>query len=101
MNTEPAWTVGSITAAVSALVGLLVAFGLPITDGQQNAILAFVGVAAPLVVAWLVRSRVVPSSQVVAKAETNGEITAGDGSVFTTGLVVEPDVPVGTLATGE
>lgn len=48
---EPLVTVGSITAGVTALLGLVVAFGLPISAEQQAAILGVVAVVAPLVVA--------------------------------------------------
>lgn len=57
-STEPLFTVGTITAAVTAVIGLLVAFGLPVSDDQQTAILAVVAVAAPLAVAALARKRV-------------------------------------------
>ena len=33
-STEPALSMGVLTAAVTAVLGLLVAFGLPVTDGQ-------------------------------------------------------------------
>jgi hypothetical protein len=55
---EPLWSVGSITAAVTAIIALLAAFGLDISDDQQSAILGVVAVAAPLVVAALSRGRV-------------------------------------------
>jgi nitrate/nitrite transporter NarK len=55
---EPLFTVGSITAGVTAVIAVLVAFGLPISDGQQSAILGVVAVAAPLAVAALARRRV-------------------------------------------
>ncbi|WP_405111910.1 hypothetical protein OG559_02515 [Micromonospora sp. NBC_01405] len=55
---EPLFTVGAITAAVTAVIGLLVAFGLPVSDAQQTAILGLAAVAAPLVVAAVARGRV-------------------------------------------
>jgi hypothetical protein len=55
---EPLVTVGGITAAATAVIGLLVAFGLPVTDDQQAAILGVVAVLAPLAVALIGRSRV-------------------------------------------
>lgn len=55
---EPLLSVGSIGAGVTALITLLVAFGLPISDGQQTAILGVVAVLAPLVVSLVGRSRV-------------------------------------------
>ncbi|MFG1898705.1 hypothetical protein ACGFIP_32325 [Micromonospora zamorensis] len=56
--TEPLFTVGALTAAVTTVLALLVAFGLPISDDQQAAILGVVAVAGPLVVAALARGRV-------------------------------------------
>ncbi len=56
--TEPLFTVGSITALVTAVLALVVAFGLPVSDDQQTAILGVVAVAAPLVVAAVGRGRV-------------------------------------------
>lgn len=55
---EPLISVGGITAAVTAVIGLLVAYGLHISDGQQSAILGVVAVLAPLIVALLGRRRV-------------------------------------------
>ncbi|MCX4470437.1 hypothetical protein OOK41_08975 [Micromonospora sp. NBC_01655] len=56
--TEPLVTVGVLTAAVTAVLALLVAFGLPLSDAQQTAILGLVAVLAPLVVAAIARGRV-------------------------------------------
>ncbi|RGC68412.1 hypothetical protein C5N14_13580 [Micromonospora sp. MW-13] len=56
--TEPLFTVGGITAAVTAVLALLLAFGLPLSDAQQTAILGLVAVLAPLVVAAIARGRV-------------------------------------------
>lgn len=55
---EPLVTVGTITAAVTAVLAMLIAFGLPVSDDQQTAILGVVAVAAPLVVAAIARGRV-------------------------------------------
>ena len=59
-NTEPAITVAAITAGVTAVLALLAAFGLPLTDQQQTAILGVVAVIAPLVVGFIARRLVVP-----------------------------------------
>ena len=50
MKNEPVLTVAGVTAAVSAVIALLVAFGVDLTEAQTNAILGVVAVAAPLVV---------------------------------------------------
>ena len=51
-SSEPLWSVGGITAAVTALLGVVTAFGLPLTEAQQAAVLA------PLIVALVGRARV-------------------------------------------
>jgi hypothetical protein len=43
VHKEPALTVGAITGTISAVVALLVAFGLPVTQEQQNALIALAG----------------------------------------------------------
>lgn len=60
MNREPLLTVGTMTGAVTAIIALLVAFGLDLTGEQQTAILAVVAVAAPFVVAAVTRPKVTP-----------------------------------------
>ena len=60
MKNEPLITVGGITAAAAALLTCLVAFGVPLSDGQQTALIGLVGVLAPLAVAIFARSRVTP-----------------------------------------
>ncbi|MFI7072034.1 hypothetical protein [Micromonospora sediminicola] len=56
--TEPLLTVGTITAAVTAALALLVAFGLELSDGQKQAVLGAVAVAAPFIVAAWGRRKV-------------------------------------------
>lgn len=60
MNREPLLSVATVTAAVSAVLALLVAFGLDVTEDQQNAILGAVAVIAPIVVGLLARGKVTP-----------------------------------------
>lgn len=60
MKTEPAVTIGSITAGVTAALALLVSFGLSISADQQTAILGVVAVLAPLLVGALIRPKVSP-----------------------------------------
>lgn len=54
-KSEPLITVGAIGSVVGALIILLRSFGAPVTDDQQNAILGFIAVAAPLIVALVGR----------------------------------------------
>lgn len=58
MQTEPALSVGSIIAAVTAIIALLVAFGLDISEEQQTAILGVVAVLAPVIATVVTRSKV-------------------------------------------
>lgn len=85
---EPALLQATATAVVAAAIGLLVSFGLPITDEQQNAILSFVAVIAPLVAGVLIRRSVVPKTNVVALRDTAGQVVAGDAAVQPTGQAV-------------
>jgi hypothetical protein len=55
---EPLLTVGTVTAVATAMISALVAFGLPLSAGQQAAVLGFVAVAAPIVVAVWGRGKV-------------------------------------------
>jgi hypothetical protein len=57
-SSEPALYVGAITAVVSAVIGLLVAFGLDLTEKQTGAILALTLAAAPMVSAVITRAKV-------------------------------------------
>lgn len=61
MKSEPAITVASITAVVAAVIGLLVAFGIDLSDDQQKAILALVAVAGPVVAGFVTRGKVTPA----------------------------------------
>ena len=58
LRTEPARLIGAVTALVTAGIALLVAFGVPLTDTQQVAILSVVAAVAPLLAALVIRERV-------------------------------------------
>ena len=58
LRTEPARLIGAVTALVTAGIALLVAFGVPLTDTQQIAILSVVAAVAPLLAALVIRERV-------------------------------------------
>lgn len=60
MKNEPVLTAAAVTPVAVAILGLLVAFGAPISDEQQTAILAVVGVVVPLASALYARSKVTP-----------------------------------------
>ncbi|MBT0771827.1 hypothetical protein KIH74_22995 [Kineosporia sp. J2-2] len=60
MTREPLITRAGLTSAVTAVIALLTAYGLDITDDQQAAILGIIAVAAPLIVAVTSRMLVTP-----------------------------------------
>lgn len=61
MNTEPVLTVAGINAAISAVLGMLTAFGLNLSAGQTSAIMAVAGIVATLALAAFARSKVSPT----------------------------------------
>ena len=50
LKSEPALVVGTFTAFLTELFGLLIAFNIDISDAQQNAVVATVTSAAALIV---------------------------------------------------
>lgn len=89
MKNEPAITVASITAGFTALLALLAAFGLPLTDEQTAAILGVVAVLAPLVVGLITRSQVTPTANVAARRlPDTGATVAGPAAAQSTGSPV-------------
>ena len=61
---EPALSVGIVQAVVVAAIGLGVAFGLPISDDIQSAILGFLAPAWVLIAALRIRGKVYAPSTV-------------------------------------
>jgi hypothetical protein len=55
---EPSVIVGGITGLVTAILGLLVAFKVPLTPDQQVAILGVVAVIAPFIASIIIRQNV-------------------------------------------
>lgn len=56
--TEPLLSRAAVVTVATAALGLLAAWGLPLTRTQQDAILYAVGVLAPLALAWWARRHV-------------------------------------------
>ena len=56
MNREPVAIIGAVTAAATAILALVVAFGLDVSPDQQAAILGVVAVLAPLTATLVTRS---------------------------------------------
>lgn len=88
MKTEPVVTVGSIGAAAAAVLALLVAFGAPLTDDQQVAILGVVAVAAPVVVALVARRMVTPNGRVVESTPDGVTVLAGEANELPTDTMI-------------
>ncbi|GAB3750007.1 hypothetical protein [Microlunatus parietis] len=63
MNKEPAVILGVIGAAVAAVLGVLVAFNLPLTQDQQDAIMAAIGPVGLLIIALITRQWVTPEAR--------------------------------------
>lgn len=66
MKREPALIIGSLAALVSAAIGLIVAFGVPVTPEQRTAILEVLAAVAPLVAMIVTRSYVYAPATVKA-----------------------------------
>ncbi|MDQ3540044.1 MAG: hypothetical protein M3440_05095 [Chloroflexota bacterium] len=64
MNTEPARLIASITGGVAALIALLVAFGVDLTEDQKTAILGIVAIAAPIIAGLFIRQNVYSTNSV-------------------------------------
>lgn len=73
MYKEPAWTIGAISTAVAGVLALLIAFGVPLTDAQQAAILGVIAGVAPLITALVIRGKVYsPSTRDADVAQAAG-----------------------------
>lgn len=70
MKTEPLITTGVIVALVAATIALLRAFGVPISEEQQEAIKALLVVLAPILVAIIARSYVTPLADPKVKLDS-------------------------------
>lgn len=85
MKYEPLISISSIVAAATAIVALLVAFGVPLTEDQKVAILGLVGVIAPVIVALVTRGKVTPNAAVVEGLNSSGIVYAGEANELPTG----------------
>lgn len=73
MNREPATIIASITGAATAIIALVVAFGLDLSTDQQTAILGVVAVAAPLIAGVVIRSKVFAPATVADIVSTRAD----------------------------
>src|SRR3954468_16253679 len=81
---DPALAVGFILA----LIGVLSAFGLHVTQGQSAGIVSLVGAVLALLGAGVTRSQVTPSNHVVVKHQ-DGILVAGPAAAQPTGTPVQ------------
>ena len=87
---EPAIVIGLVTAAVAAILALVTAFGVELTQGQQVAVLGVIAGVGPLVAAWVTRAKVTPTALVVETVAPNGDRLAGEASLLLAGSVIPP-----------
>ena len=85
MKYEPLISISSIVAGATAVIALLVAFGVQLTEDQKVAILGLVGVVAPVIVALVTRGRVTPNAAVVEGLNSSGIVYAGEANELPTG----------------
>lgn len=71
-STEPAVTIGAISAAVAAVLACLISFGVPLTEGQTTALLGVVAAAGSLITGIVVRQYVTPVSTLPRRAADEG-----------------------------
>lgn len=81
MKSEAAITVGTVTAAVTAVIALLVAYGVDMTQDQQTAIMGLVAVLAPFFVGILTRPHVFSQETVENMVPVGGELKSVDHTV--------------------
>jgi hypothetical protein len=95
---EPLVNVGSITAAVAALLAVLVAFGLDLSDVQTGAVLTLVTVAAPLVVAAVGRRKVFsPATVRTMVVDAADNLQPGETRIEAVEVLVPPPDEPGDL----
>lgn len=85
---EPTVIIGLIVAAVAVVLDLLVAFTLPITDGQKNTILAAITPVGLLIAVLVIRPKVTPNDKVGAFENARGNLVAGPAALPANGAPV-------------
>lgn len=75
---EPAISIGTISALVSAVLALIVVLGVQLPDGFEAALVGVIAAAGPIVGAIITRSKVTPSSEVV-ELRDGSAVRAGKG----------------------
>ena len=84
-----------VTGLVLAVIGVVSAFGLHVTDGQSAGIVSLVGAVLALFGAGVTRSQVTPAREVAVKRDPDtGRFVAAAGHAAKAGTVLglpEPD----------
>lgn len=70
MYKEPAAIVGAATGVVTAVLAIVVAFGVDLSDDQQKAILGIVAAVAPIVAGIVIRGKVFSPATYDQKPDT-------------------------------
>lgn len=73
---QPVLTATLITTAVAAVLTLLAAFGVPLTEDQSSAINALIAILAPAVVG-VIAVRTSTDDKKILEVEQNGDVLAG------------------------
>lgn len=94
---EPLLNVGVTIALCTAILGALTAFGLDISDDRQSAVLAIVGILAPIVVALIGRTKVwspatVRAAIIQAKTQRANRAAPSTSNVVVTDAAVDESV---------
>lgn len=94
MKHEPLITIGAISASIGAIIALLTAFNVSITDQQTQAILSAVTIIGPIVMVIVGRNFVwspAAKEKAVSQAETSGYIAGQEDAGAAVAVVVAPD----------
>ena len=77
-TSEPALSIGAISALISAVLALIVVLGVQLPDGFEAALIGVVAAAGPIIAAIITRARVTPTQDVVERRD-GGDVVAGKG----------------------
>lgn len=95
MSREPSVIIGFITAFAAGLIGLLVSFGLDLTDDQRNSVLAMVSIVAPLIAGVIIRFNVFSPNKTQELVDVAYKIDPPDVTPLGQGIQT-PDVTLKT-----
>jgi len=76
LEREPAQIIGYVTAAVAAVISLLIAYGIDISDDQRQAWMAVTSILAPAIAGVIIRFNVwspAHTQEVADKAAQTGK----------------------------